>query len=87
VGEREAVKLHEELEGNAEERRDEKQFQLAAGQAYAVDDRHGQQAGAGKQKAVEHHVLHAHLVHGNTAEEEAGAPQAACQCARAVSEP
>ena len=46
----------------------------------------GSHAQAGKQKAIEHHVLHAHLVERQPAQVEPSAPQGSGQGAGAVAE-
>jgi len=73
-----AVKLEQKLEGNADEGAKEQQTGFGGGEpeAAAMDEGHGQHAQGSKEKAVEHHVLDAHLVEREAAEVEARAPQA-----------
>ena len=68
------MKLDEELDGNAEERGNEQQAGLAPGEPHAAGQRNRQHAQARKQKAVEHHILHAHLVEREPAEIKARTP-------------
>ena len=51
-----------------------------------MDDRHREHAQAGKEEAVEHHVLHGHLVEREPAKVETRAPKAAGQGACAVAQ-
>jgi hypothetical protein len=83
-----AMKLEQKLEGNAEKGAEEQQTRLGGGEpeTAAMDEGHGQHAQGGKEKAVEHHVLDAHLVERETAEVKAGAPEAAGDETCAVTE-
>ncbi len=85
-GVREAVKLDKELDGNAEDGGDEKDANFTAGETHAVQKRHGQQADAGKEKPIEHHMFDAHLIEREAAEVETGAPEASGDRACAVAE-
>src|SRR5271166_837257 len=52
----------------------------------AIGNHNRQHAQAREEKAIEHHVLHAHLVHGEPAPVEAGTPQATGKRTSAVTE-
>src|SRR6202041_325513 len=80
------VKLDEELDGNAEGCRDEKGANFTCSEADAVEKGDGQHSHAGKQEAVEHHVLDTHFIEGKSAEVKSGAPQASGNSAGAVAE-
>ena len=73
------MKLNKELDGDAQRRADQHETDFASGQAHPVQQQHRHHAHAGKEEAVEHHVLHAHLVQGQAAKIEARAPQASGQ--------
>lgn len=83
-GVRESVELEKELDGDAEGGRDEQDADLGGGEADPVEQCNRKQPDCGEEEAVEHHVLHTHFVEGETAEVEAGAPEAACNCACAI---
>ncbi len=85
-GQRQSVKLQQELNGNAEERGDQQRPHFARRQPHAMRGQHRRHAQAGKQKAVEHHVLHVHLVEREPAPVEPRAPQGSGQRARAVAQ-
>jgi hypothetical protein len=82
----ESVELDEELDGDAEGGGDEQDADLACGEANAVEQGYREQAEAGEEESVEHHVLHAHFIEGQTAEVEASSPEASCNCACAIAE-
>ena len=85
-GVRQAVKLNEELDRNAEDGGNEQNANLASGETNPVEQRDGEQADAGKEEPIEHHVLHAHLIQREPAEVETGAPQASGDRACAIAE-
>jgi hypothetical protein len=83
---REAVKLDQKLDGDAKKGRNEEDAELVCSEAFAAGDCHGQDAQGREQKPVKDHGLYVHLIEGETAEEEAGAPQAAGEGAGTVAE-
>jgi hypothetical protein len=85
-GQHQAVKLQKELDRNAEGRGQQHGAPLAGGQARAAAEHHGRHAQAGKEKTVEHHVLHVHLVEREPAPVEACAPEGSGQRACAVAQ-
>ena len=85
-GARQPAELDEARDGNAEGRGDEQRPEFRSGEAHTANERHRQYAQAGKENAIEHHVLDAHLVEREAAEVEARAPQATGHKAGAVAE-
>ncbi len=83
-----AIELEKKLDGNAEGRGDQQHPNLAAGEAKpAPIHQHNRQHGQrGKQKAAEHHILHAHLVQRQPAHVEAHAPETRSKRACAVAQ-
>ena len=60
-GARQAVKLKQELDGDAEQGREQENAQIGTLPAAAAQKGGGQHAEAGKEKSVEHHVGDGHL--------------------------
>ena len=85
-GQGESVKLKQKLDGDAQGRGDQQRAHLSACEMKPaeVDQHHRQHAQGSEQKAIKHHVLHAHLVHCDPAEVKPGAPQASGEGAGAV---
>jgi hypothetical protein len=76
-GEREALELEQELDGDAEEGGEKKGSPLGGVEAGAMRDEQREQAEGGEGEAVEDHRADVHLVEGDLAEEEAATPEAA----------
>ena len=74
-----AGELDEELEGDSEEGAEEQGSPLAAVEAGPVGEEQREQHQCGEEEAVEHHGADAHLGQRDLAEEEAAAPERACE--------
>ena len=79
-----AVELDEELDGDTKRGRDKNDANLAPCEANPVQEGYRQQAKTGKEEAVEHHVLHAHLVQSEASEIEASPPEGSSNRACAI---
>ena len=85
-GVREPVKLQKKLNGDSEGGGDEKNAYLGGAEADTVKQSDWEQTDRGEEETIEHHVLHAHFIESETAEVKAGTPEAACNCACAITE-
>jgi len=85
-GEGQAVELDQELDGDAEEGRNEQDPPFAEREPRPMGDGDGRHANAGEEKAIEHHGLNAHLIQRQPAEVESCAPEGSGKRTGAVSE-
>ena len=86
-GARQAVKLQQKLYGDAQRGGNQKDSQIFGRKPHSISEQHRQHSQHGKEKAIEHHIFHAHLIERQPAAVKAHTPKASRQSTRSVTKP